>query len=423
MHNYKSYRSLIILWLGQSLSRFGSSLTPFALSLWAYSETGSAFAVSMLTVSVYVPYIIFSIPAGVVCERRNKKALILFADTAAAVCTLAVGLCHAAGSLTLGFVYMANCLNGLMQAFQAPASDVAVTLVTPDDKIQKAGGLRSLSNAVISLAGPAAATAVYTLWGLDAVIMADLLSYLAASASLLFLVRIPEEKKKEAEKESFSKSLREGAGFLRTHTGLVEIILFLGCINFIASIYNAALPALILEKADETVLAAIHSAAGAAMLLPGIAAAMLSAPRRRVRVIVISLFISMSSENFVLAFSSTPAMWLAGAFAGWLCIPVMNANLDALMRLAVPQEMQARVYSIRNMMQFGSIPAGYAAGGLLVDKVFEPFMLHTESSVLHTLFGSGKGSGAAMLFAAIGFCGVAVCIIFSSLKAMRELDN
>ena len=322
----------------------------------------------MLTVSVYVPYIIFSIPAGVVCERRNKKTLILFADTAAAVCTLAVGLCHAAGALTLGFVYMANCLNGLMQAFQAPASDVAVTLVTPDDKIQKAGGLRSLSNAVISLAGPAAATAVYTLWGLDAVIMADLLSYLAASASLLFLVRIPEEKNKEAEKESFSKSLREGACFLRTHTGLVEIILFLGCINFIASIYNAALPALILEKADETVLAAINSAAGAAMLLSGIAAAMLSAPRRRVRVIVISpprrrvrvivisLFISMSSENFVLAFSSSPAMWLAGAFAGWLCIPVMNTNLDALMRLAVPQEMQARVYSIRNMMQLRCRP-------------------------------------------------------------------
>ena len=85
--------------------------------------------------------------------------------------------------------------------------------------------------------------------------------------------------------------------------------------------------------------------------------------------------------------------------------------------------MQARVYSIRNMMQFGSIPAGYAAGGLLVDKVFEPFMLHTESSVLHTLFGSGKGSGAAMLFAVIGFCGVAVCIIFSSLKAIRGLDD
>lgn len=48
-----------------------------------------------------------------------------------------------------------------------------------------------------------------------------------------------------------------------------------------------------------------------------------------------------------------------------------------------------------------------------MDEVFEQVMeVQTETSVLTSLFGAGKGSGAAMLFGVIGIVGVMVCVCF-----------
>ena len=92
-------------------------------------------------------------------------------------------------------------------------------------------------------------------------------------------------------------------------------------------------------------------------------------------------------------------------------------------RTRIPPEMQGRVYSARNSMQFFTIPVGFFLGGLLVDSVFEPFMaVQSADSIFVRIFGSEKGSGAAFLFFVIGIAGVLVCLIFRRNKHIRELD-
>ena len=64
----------------------------------------------------------------------------------------------------------------------------------------------------------------------------------------------------------------------------------------------------------------------------------------------------MSTENFLLALGRGTPVWCLGAILGWLFIPVMNTNMDALFRTHIPVEMQGRVYSARNTLQFFTIP-------------------------------------------------------------------
>jgi hypothetical protein len=86
--------------------------------------------------------------------------------------------------------------------------------------------------------------------------------------------------------------------------------------------------------------------------------------------------------------------------------------------------MQGRVYATRKTLQFCTIPLGYLLGGFLVDQVFEPFVAkQAPNALLNLLFGSGKGSGAAFLFAVIGFIGVATCLIFSKNRAIWSLEQ
>ena len=423
MKDEKKFGNFILLWATQTLSRLGSSLTPFALILWAYGKTGSALSTALLTVSSYVPYILLSIPVGTLTDRMNKKRLMLISDTAAALCTLTILFVWLSGNLELWHLYLVNAITGTAPTFQQPASEVATTLVTPEDKYQKAGSLNALAYSVINMASPVIATALYSVGGLTLVIIVDLSTFTVAFLSLLLFVKIPEMKSEKREDSHIMMDLKEALSFLRTNMGILQVILFLAAINFIASIYNAALPAMILSFESESVLAAVQSTAGIAMIIGSAIATMLPTPKSRVRMIILSLFISMSTENFMLAFFRNPIMWCVGAFLGWLCIPVMNTNLDALMRSQIPSSIQGRMYSARNMLQFFTIPLGYLAGGFLVDEVFEPFMTDKSNTVLNQLFGTGKGSGAAFLFAVIGVMGVLVCVIFSKLKAMRNLER
>lgn len=130
------------------------------------------------------------------------------------------------------------------------------------------------------------------------------------------------------------------------------------------------------------------------------------------KVICDCLLFSMSTENFFLAFGRTVPLWSIGAVLGWIFIPVMGANMEVLLRNHIPVEMQGRVFSARNTLQFFTIPLGYLLGGFLVDRVFEPFMAAREPGVLTTLFGAEKGSGAAFQFFFLAIAGIAVCLFF-----------
>lgn len=87
-------------------------------------------------------------------------------------------------------------------------------------------------------------------------------------------------------------------------------------------------------------------------------------------------------------------------------------------------ELQGRVYSARNTLQFFTIPLGYLCGGILVDRVFEPFMAaQPTGSLWVALFGVGKGSGAALLFLVIGIFGALSSLPFRADKSFGNWKN
>lgn len=422
MKTLKELKLFIILWLTQSLSSLGSAMTNFALVIWLYQDSGSALKTSLLTVCSYAPYVIMSIFAGAVSDKWNKKTIMLICDSAAALCSIATLILLKTGALEVWHLYMLNAVNGLMNSIQAPASDVASTLLTPERHYQKTSGMRSFSGSLVSILTPVFATSIISFAGIEAVIAIDLITFFTAFAALLFFIKIPEIPQKATENESVLKSAKNGVVYLKSNKGILWLILFLSAINLVASVYDAALPAMILSKKSEAALGSISTCVGIAALFGSLIATFFPKPKSRIKAICNCLLISMSTENFLLAFGNNTVIWCIGAILGWLAIPLMNANYDVIFRTSVPTEMQGRVYSVRNTLQFFTIPVGYFLGGILVDKIFEPFMEMTENKLLHTAFGVGKGSGAAFLFFVIGVIGVLICLIFRRVKYIRELD-
>lgn len=405
-----------MLWSTQSISALGSGMTSYALVLWLYINSGSALKTALLSVCSYAPYVAMSIFAGALSDKWNKKKTMLICDLIAALSTATVLVLIKTENLQVWHLYLINALNGLMNTVQQPAGEVAATLLIPKEYYQKTSGMRSFSQSLNSILTPVIATAVFSFAGIETVIIADLTTFVIAFITLWIFIRIPETPENEKNSESLLKSAHSGLVWLKNKPLILILILFLSCINLVASTYDAALPAMILSKNNggETVLGAVNTCVGIAALAGSIITTLIPAPKNRVKAICASLLISMSTENFLLAFGNAPVIWCIGAVLGWLNIPFMNANMDVIFRTEIPSDMQGRVYACRNTLQFFTIPVGFLLGGSLVDNVFEPLMsCQSDDSLLSILFGTEKGSGAAMMFFVIGIIGVLICMIFS----------
>lgn len=405
-------KDFLILWSTQSISQLGSSMTGFALTLWLYEKTGSSLSTAALTVCSYAPYVLMSIFAGALTDRFSKKRTMLGCDVFAAACTMVIFVLFRTNSLMVWHLYVLNAISGLMNTVQQPASEVAMTLIMPKKYYQRTSGLRSLSSSLISILNPLLSTALYSFVGLNGVIAVDISTFMIAFTVLLFLVKIPENKSDR--KESVLVLAKEGLLFLRENPLIMALILFMSSVNLVASAFDAALPGYVLPnpKGGTSVLGIVTSCSGVAMIVGSLAVSVLPKPKNRVKVIYLTMLFSLGTENFLLAFSREPLLWCVGQIIGWILVPIMNANLDVVLRTSIPVELQGRVYACRNTLQFFTIPIGLLLGGFMVDNVCEPFMrAYGDLSVLRMLFGSGKGSGAALMMLILGVSGSLICTV------------
>ena len=404
-------KDFLILWSTQSVSQLGSSITAFALTLWLYEKTGSSLSTAALTICSYTPYVLMSIFAGALTDRFDKKKTMLVCDVLAVFCTIAVLGLFSTNRLMVWHLYVLNAISGLMNTVQQPASEVAMTLIIPEKYYQKTSSLRSLSRSLISILNPLIATALYSFIGLNGVIAADIGSFIVAFAALQFFINIPESNRER--KERVLVLAKEGIGFLKDNPMIMMLILFMAGVNLVASAFDAALPGYVLPnpKGGQSVLGIVTSCSGVAMIIGSLIVSVLPKPKDRVRVIYLTMLFSLGTENFLLAFCREPILWCVGQIIGWILVPVMSANLDVILRSTIPVELQGRVYACRNTLQFFTIPIGLFLGGFMVDHICEPLMAaYGDLSILKTLFGSGKGSGAALMMFVLGVSGSIICI-------------
>lgn len=416
-------KSFYQLWSTQAISSLGSAMTNYALVLWAYQQTGAALSTGILLASTYIPYVLFSVVAGTLSDRWDKKKTMVVSDTLATGNTLLLLGLVATGRLTVFWIVVLNGLSSVYATFQQPASEVAVTLLTPKEQYQRTSALRALSYSLINMLAPVFATVVYTILGLQGVMYFDLLTCAVAVFFLLVKIRIPKKPISADSPVSFRDSLKEGFSYLQNNRGILNLMLLLAGINLIASMYDAGLPALVLTKADANSLAVLNSVAGFASVCGSLIATRLPRLKRPVKVIWWSLFLSMACENLVIAVSDRPLLWYLGSFISWLVVPIMNTNQEMILRTEIPVELQGRVFSVRNSLQFFTIPVGNILAGFFIDKVFIPFYPDRPTSFLTGLVGTGKGAAISLFFLTLWGAGVMLCLPYKNNNDLKKLDR
>lgn len=422
----KNFKKYIVLWLSQSVSGLGSSMTGFALVLWAYGQSRSAMSVSLMSFCNYVPYILLSLFVGGFIDRHRKKTIMLTADSIAAVGSLSVLALFLTGQLAVWHIYIVNVIVGATNAFQQPASAVATGRLVPKDKISNVSGMNSFSQNLITVFNPMLAAFFFAMGGLWLILLIDLASFVLAFCVLLFYISIPEQIEAKKHSSPF-EGIAQGFTFLREERGILYIMLTMALINFFSRLtYENILSPMILARSagSSMTLGTVNAFMGIGGIVGGIIVSVKKESSHKATAIYVSVALSFLFGDLLMAVGRNVIWWSAAAVAASLPIPFIMANQNAILYRKIPTAMQGRVFAVRNAIQYSTIPVGIILGGYLADYVFEPLMESGGelASTLEKIVGSGTGSGMAVMFLCTGICGFAISLSSCFNREINKLN-
>lgn len=141
--------------------------------------------------------------------------------------------------------------------------------------------------------------------------------------------------------------------------------------------------------------------------------------------IYVSAAISFLAGDLLMGAGRNVAVWSIAGLAASLPIPFINAGQNVILYQQVPDEMQGRLFAVRNAIQYSTIPVGILLGGFLADYVFEPFMQkeNAVTAILRMIVGEGSGSGMAVMFLCTGILGGLFSLISYRQKEIRKLQE
>lgn len=420
-------KNFYIFSLGQFVSQFGSKLSSYGFILWAYKESNSVLTTSLLGACYLVPEIFFSFIAGGISDSWNKKSIIILSDTMAGFLSLLVLMLFSFDILEVKHLYIINFLLGIGDAFQNPASEVVISIIVSKENYIKTSGIRSFFNSFITIFVPICSVAICSFSGLKYILIVDLLTFLFALLTLIFLVYIPEIKSLKEENINIFKQCIAGVKYIFYRKDILALIYFMGFINFIAGMYNTALAPMILSRTgnNDIQLGVVTSSIGISGLLGSLIVQKFPQPKKRVPLMANIMIFSFLICNILLGVGRNYIWWTIAVLAGHFFVPLLLANMEYFMRTKVPLEVQGKVFSARNTIQYATLPMGNLLCGILADNFFEPYMLGRGygQEFFHYFTGEGSGSGLALMYIFLGLIGFIGSFLFKKNKNFNKLDQ
>jgi MFS transporter, DHA3 family, macrolide efflux protein len=409
----KGMRTFIVIWFGQLVSTLGSGLTGFALGVWLYMDSGSTtlFAINMLAFAV--PNLLVSPFAGALVDRFDRRLVLIFSDTGAGMSTAAIAILFFTGNLEYWHIFVATAVNSACSAFQWPAHSAATTMLVPKAQLGRAGGMVQIGEAISMLIAPAAAGFLLVTTGLLGILIIDAVTWLIAIGTLVF-VRIPRPPKSEAAETARGSIFREAAfgwRYITARSGLLGLLIVFAATNFLHSLTNPLLTPLVLSMTTPDVMGYLFSMVGIGMLLGTLVMSAWGGPKRKVYGIL-GFMLFQGAFMMLLGLRPSLVLMAVAGFGLMFCSPIVNGCSQALWQTKVPPDLQGRVFAVRRMIAWSTMPLAYVLAGPLNDHIFNPLLVEggALAGSVGLITGTGEGRGTGLLFMLVGLLVILVVV-------------
>lgn len=397
-------RAFGAVWAAQLVSVLGSSLSGFALGVWAYQRTGSVTQFALIFAANVLPGVVIAPLAGALVDRLDRRWMLIAGDTGAAVATATVAILAATDSLQVWHIYLTTAVGAAFTFLHRTAFYALVPVLVPRRHLGRANGLMQLTQAV-TIAAPILGGILLTSAGLTGVLLVDLGSF-AVALGVLLAARLPAEltrPDRTDESPSLRSDLVHGWGFLTRHRPLLLLILFAAAYDLCFAFAAVLIRPLILGFTSPATLGVLEFAGGAGMMAGSLVLGVWGGTRRKLDGIV--LFTGLGGIALALHGLDASVPLIAVVAPLFLfTMPIVNGSIFTVLQLTVPTESLGRVSAAAQMVFQAAMPIGALLAGPLADAVFEPLLQPGGglAGSVGAVIGTGPGRGIAFAFVVIG---------------------
>jgi len=359
----------------------------------------------LLSAAQTLPFLILSIPAGLLADRHSRRRLLVGAELLRAASLLGLVLLACAGQLTLAWLALLGFAGAAgTVAFSVAAPSLVPSIVARDD-LPRANARLEIARSTAFAAGPALAGALVG-WagGPPAFVLALLLSSVAVG----LLRGVPEPPRAALPKRHVLHELREGAQLIWRHALLRPIMWTAVVWNLSWFVLQAAyVPyAVSLIGLSAASIGSTLATYGAGLLVGALLATRVLRRFEFGTAVIVGPLFSMAAGVVMVATLWWPSAWLAGAsFFMFGAGPALWVVTSTTLRQTVtPGAMLGRVSALFLTVNAGSRPLGAALGAGIA-----------------AVLGGTAGLKACILVMALGFALQALIILCSPLPRLRAL--
>ena len=399
------------LWSAETISVFGSTVDDIAFPLVAVLVLdATAFEVAVLGTVLFMPFLLFTLPAGVWVDRLPRRPILIVGDFGRAVLYATVPVAYLADVLTLWQLYVVGFLVGVFQVFFDVAYQSYLPALVDRDRIVEGNSKLEISRSAAQVGGPGLGGLLVELFTAPYAVLVDALSFVGSGLFILG-IRKPEQKPERAtidgRKTSLWMELKEGFRFVVGNPNLRAQAGCTGMSNFFS---NVAFAAFLVYAVRELGLSAgaiglVFSVGAAGTFLAALTANRLS---RRFGIGPTTIAVGVLWGPATIAIGLAPEgnaaipILIAATVVSGFSIVVYNIIQVSYRQAICPPRLQGRMNSVMRFIVWGTIPLGTLAGGALA----------TWLGLREAIVIGGIGTTVSVLW-----------IIFSPQRHLREMPE
>ncbi|WP_419995147.1 MFS transporter [Streptomyces boninensis] len=404
-------RNFLLLWSGQTAGELGAQLSTVAVPLLAATTLqATAFQISLLTFLSWLPYLLFSLPAGVLADRVDQRRLMIWCDLGRMALMGSLPVVAIATDLTLWHLYVVVGLTGVLTVLFNIAYKSKLPRLVAAQQLVDGNAKLSMSKDFAELVGPGLSGVLIGLIGATRTFFGNGLAFLVSAVTLCCIKEPPGAAgpvaREDADLAPLRTQMTEGLAFIRRQPILRRILACTTTSNFFVMAAGSIEVTFMVRE--------LHAPAWAVGLVFSISA-------------VGGLVIGALTQRISRRVGTARIIWVAMAVPGplYLLMPLARPGWGVLMyglglaafsanavlynvaatsyqQSITPTRLLGRVNAAFLWVCYGAIPLGALTGGVLATVA---------------------GLRTALLITVLGTWSAALFVYFSPLRRMRDFPE
>ena len=342
-------RDFRLLWLGETTSAFGSSVTgvafPLIAALTLHADT---FTVGLLAAVAWAPWLLLGLPAGAWVDRLPRRTVMLTCDIASAVLYLSIPIAEFLGILTITQLIVVAVLAGVATVFFTPAYRSYLPALVDKADLVTANARLQAGQSSAQVVGPGASGLIGQFLGLVTGLVLDAASFVV-SAICLAAIRTPEPRLPTTDRPPLRTQIADGLRFVAGDRILLMFTLY-GAVSNLALVGYQAIESVFLLRdvgADPALIGALFMTASVGGVVGALLAARIARRVGAARAVLLcqlcavtfGLLLPLTTAGFGLLFFAVGSFVLVAGivasnviFSGWrqaYCPPALLGRVSA----------------------------------------------------------------------------------------------